>query len=455
MVEVILLPSAVNTNHSRIVASKPQIYTGPRPAETRAAPRDGATSGSGGTIVYDGANVPKVGVLKVVPQAVRQGGTFAVQLAIFNYGDVNLSGSAEIQMQAPAGTEIVGFDSPNQGIETVVSSNATSLDVTLLLASHWANGMTITLRATGGAGSSISEDSLIATFPYAGAFKPNPTSIDIVSPQTDVPDSTITTVDGAQFVTLGEMAVVPLGHDNNGNYAVVSGPSDLFGAVDTTFASDLSNPGNGTRVLVGRASAIPLLNLPVLANVDTKTALAELALVVGKHGGDIFNGPQCNIIAADGEGLINNVTGSVSSTNTVKKLLAGGAQSVVASGTASLPAVGNAGPAVVGGGVISVPSGGHVLTSGGGVVSNDGGSVVSNDGGSLISQDGGGIIGENSSGLISQDGGGLISQDGGGLISSQASCAIARTAGGNMVAAGAGNIVASGAGNIVSAGAGN
>jgi uncharacterized repeat protein (TIGR01451 family) len=456
MAEVILLSNAVNTNNSRIAASKPQIWAGTNaPARALAAARDDATSESGGTIVYDGENVPKVGVLKVVPQAVRHGDTFPLQLAIFNYGDVNLSGSAEIQMQAPAGTEIVGFDSPNQGIESVVSSNATSLDVTFDFPSHWATGLTVTLRVTGAAPSFITEDSVIATFPYAGAFKPNPTSIQIVSQQTYVPDNTITTVDGAQFATFGEMAVIPLGHDGNGNYAVVSGPSDLFGDVDMTFASDLASPGNGTRILVGRASAIPLLNLPVLTNVDTKTALAELALVVGKHGGDIFNGRQGNIIAADGEGLINNVTGSVSSTNTVKKLVAGGAQSVVASGTGALPAAGKAGPAVLGGGVISVPSGGHVLTSGGGVVSNDGGSVVSNDGGSLISQDGSGIIGENSSGLISQDGSGLISQDGSGLISSQASAAIARTAGGNIVAAGAGNIVAGGAGNIVSAGAGN
>jgi len=456
LAEVILLPGAVNTNSSRIAASTPQIWAGTNaPARALALMRDDATPASGGTIVYDGMNVPKVGVLKVVPQVVRQGDTFPLQLALFNYGDINLSGSAEIQMQAPAGAEIVGFDSPDQSIESVVSSNATSLDVTFSFASHWAAGLTVTLQATGAAPSFISEDSVIATFPYAGAFKPNPTSIQVVSTNTDVPDSTITTVDGAQFVVLGEIAVVPLGHDNNGNYALVSGPSDLFGDVDMTFASDLAGPGNGTRILVGRASAIPLLNLPVLANVDAQTALAELALVVGKHGGDIFNGPQCNIIAADGEGLIDNVTGSASSTNTVKTLVAGGGQIVVASGAGSLRGPGNSGPAVLGGGVLAVPGGGHVLTSGGGVISNDGGSVVSNDGGSLISQDGSGIIGVDSSGLISQDGSGLISQDGSGLISSPASAATARTAGGNIVASGAGNIVASGAGNIVSAGAGN
>jgi uncharacterized repeat protein (TIGR01451 family) len=430
MVEVIILPTAINPTKSQIVAS-PLLYTTNVPPLPAVRKLDDGSSDSGGTIVYDGQNVPQVGVVKIVPQAVQEGGIFAIQCAMFNYGGVGGNEVAQVTVQAPAGTEIVGLT----GTALVISSNSTMLSLSLAAPEHYASGFSVLLTNMGGAGTKIAENSIVVNVPYCGTFTPAPTSIPVVSAQQAVPSTTITTVLGAQFVTLGEMVVIPLGQYQPGvGSALVCGPTGLFG--DLQSASVLSDSW-GTTLVVGPARDIPLLNLPVVANLDTGAALARLKLIIGNHGGDIFNGPQSNLIAPDGESLIDNDSGLIG--GTVKELLSAGVQSVIASGAGTLPAVGTAGPAAVSGGRASAGGGGHLLTAGGGVVSNDGGSVVSNDGGSLINQDGGGLINQDGGGVVSNDGGSVVSNDGGSLISGLASSASAQSTGGNIVSQGAGN----------------
>ena len=448
MVEVLLQAGAINATSSRVVAAQPLIYSGPQPASLK--PKD-SVADSGGTIVYDGANVPKVGIVEVVPQTVWTNSTFAVQFAAFNYGDVNLTEGCEIKLQAPAGTEFYSV----AGNASIISSNATSLDLALGLVKHYGNGFTVFLRSTGPAGSTITLDSLVADFPYCGTLKPAPVRIH-VSDQFP-PRTTITTIEGAQFVTLGEMAVIPLGQYEPGvGSAIVIGPAENFGPGTLTNDSLISDNGDANWIVAGRARDIQLLNLPVLNSTDTKSALAQLATVVGKHGGNVFNGPQGNLLAADGESFIDNESGLIA--GTVKQMLAAGAQSVVPSGNGYYgPTVNGTLPsaAAVGGGLANVNGGGFVLTAAGGVVNNDAHALVSPNGGTLIGQDGGGLIGQDGGGVIShdggtligQDGGGLISQDGGGLISSPASAALVNTARGNIISAGGGNTIAAGGGN--------
>lgn len=447
LVEVLLLPGSINSAGSRVAPAKPLIYSGTAPS---ALPKPNAvTSDGGGTIVYDGANVPKVGIIEIVPQAVWTNDIFAVQIATFNYGDVNLITGTEVKLQAPAGTQFYSV----AGNASILSSNATSLDLAVSPLKHYANGCTVFLRATGAAGSTITLDSLVVDFPYAGTIKAVPVKIRI-SDQFPA-HTTITTVSGAQFVTLGDMVVIPLGQYEPGvGTAIVAGPSSNFGSIAN--ASQLSDDGYGNWIVAGRAKDIPLLNLPVVNGTDTKSALANLATIVGKHGGNIFNGPHGNIFAADGETLINNDNGSIG--GTVKALLAAGAQSLVPSGNGYYGPTANGtlpSAAAVGAGVINVSGGGFVLTHSGGMVNNDAhallspnaGQIISQDGAGLIGQDGAGLIGQDGAGLIGQDGAGLIGQDGNGLVSSASSSAVVNTASGNLVAAGGGNIVAQGAGN--------
>jgi len=437
MVEVLLLPGAINASSSRVVAAQPLIYSGPQPTSLKP---NATSADSGGTIVYDGANVPKVGIVEVVPQTVWTNSTFAVQFAAFNYGDVNLTEGCEITMQAPAGTVFAGLT----GNAAVISSNATSLDVSLGLLKHYGNGFTIFLRSTGPAGSTIDMNSLIADFPYCGTLKPAPVRIH-VSDQFPA-RTTITTIEGAQFVTLGEMAVIPLGQYEPGvGSAIVVGPAENFASGTLTNDSLLSDNGDANWIVAGRAKDIQLLNLPVLNSTDTKSALAQLATIVGKHGGNVFNGPQGNLLAPDGESFIDNDSGQIG--GTVKAILAAGGQSVLPSGNGCYgPTVNGTLPsaAAVGGGVANVSGGGFILTLAGGVIKNDshavidpnGGLLIGNDGAGLIGNDGAGLIGNDGAGLIGNDGAGLIGNDGAGLVSSPSSAAMVNTAQGDIISVG-------------------
>ena len=446
VVEAILLPGVVSSAGSRLSVT-PVIYTGASPhlvlkKAGAFRPLD-VSSDSGGSIVYDGHNVPSVGVIKVVPQSVPQGGQFALQFAIVNYGTIDLTDSCDVTLQAPAGTQIVSVDCDRGFVQ---SQTSTSLDVKfypIVFGKHTANGMTVTLQATGAANTVINEDSVVATFPYTGAFRTKPSQIRITPAGAPAANATTTTVSGAQFAGLGEMAVIPLGHDDDGRSQVlVSGPAAQFGNITTTDVFDVSAVGNGNRMVFGVASSIPLLNLPVVHNSDANAALKQLPSIVAQHGGNIFNGPEANLLAPDGS-LIDNSTGGV--LGTIKDMLKKGAVSVVAAGNAvALPKVGGSDVALVGSGQTNATGAGFIFTQGGGVVatdgagliSQDGNGLISQDGNGLISQDGNGLISQDGNGLISQDGNGLISQDGNGLVSAPGSAAFAQTPGGNFMGGG-------------------
>ncbi len=330
---------------------------------------------------------------------------------------------------------------------------------------HTAGALRATFRVLAQPGTDITENCMQAVTDYAGTFQAVPTTIHVVAANASIPHNTITSVSGMQFVTLGEVAVVPIGHDSkNVSYVLVSGPGTSFDALTPNKASILCTSGNANLIIAGDASGIPLVGLPVVANLSTSAALAKLSTLVSMHGANIFNGPEGNIVAADGETVMDNRTGLALAT--IKEMLAAGAISVLPSGAATYSKSGAAllpAAAAVGSGSVSAKGGGFIITVGGGVVSNDGGSIISQDGSGVVSNDGGSFVGQNGSSalskeasqIISQDGSGIISQDGSGLISSKNSIGLVQTAGGNIVAAGGGNIVAAGGGNIVAAGGGN
>ncbi len=103
-------------------------------------------------------------------------------------------------------------------------------------------------------------------------------------------------------MTLGEVAVIPLGQFSAGSgEALVCGPESQFGgsANDAILSASFA----GSIIVLGRASEIPLINLPEVDDMSTQALLKQLPAIVGEHGGNIFNGPQDNLIGADGETL--------------------------------------------------------------------------------------------------------------------------------------------------------
>ena len=159
MVEVICESSAVQTAGSVILSGMPVIYSGAAPAVVLKPLALTATSSglktldafpdNTGNIVYDGTNVPSVGIIKVVPQSVPQGQQYSEQFVIINYGAVTVSQNCLVQMHAPAGTQIVSV-AADQGF--VQSQTATDLSVQFYPAVSnplQAPGLTVTLVASG------------------------------------------------------------------------------------------------------------------------------------------------------------------------------------------------------------------------------------------------------------------------------------------------------------------
>ncbi|HEY3854471.1 MAG TPA: FG-GAP-like repeat-containing protein [Verrucomicrobiae bacterium] len=429
MVEVILLPTGINPTNPRIFPAAPQIYNGAQPKDL---PRK-LDDPSGGFVLYDGKNVPEVGVVKVVPQTVRKDGLFAIQLGVFDTGDIPVLAGCEVTMQAPAGTQIVGVVDGNGNN---LSFTPTSLDIALgPIPAHYAEGLTISLQSTGEANTTISDNSIVLKFPYYGTLIPNPTSIQVADVLAVIPNTTITTISGAQFVTLGEVAVIPLGQFSAGfGEALVCGPSTQFG--NSGLESVISQSQTGNLIVRGRAEEIPLVNLPDVGNMDTKTVLKQLATIVGQHGGNIFNGPADNLIKEDGKTLIDNDTDEVA--ETLDQLVKANVRPVVAANPIALPATATAGPTLVASpGYVTQIKGGALITFGGGVIAIDIASVISNDGGSFSKQDGASsLIGQGTSTIITHDGASLVGNAGGAVVSSLTSGASAQSPAGNMFQAG-------------------
>ncbi len=125
MMEVILPPGAINTEQPcTYTLPNPQFYTMARSCWATPGKLDDSTGSQ--TVVYDGQNVPKVGLLKIDPQAVRQGDVFYVQLALFDYSDIPLlqNGNAEITMQAGGNSHCTASQTKN-GSELPFTSTAT------------------------------------------------------------------------------------------------------------------------------------------------------------------------------------------------------------------------------------------------------------------------------------------------------------------------------------------
>jgi hypothetical protein len=261
------------------------------------------------------------------------------------------------------------------------------------------------------------------------------------------PPNTVTTIIGAQFVTLGEVAVVPLGAGE----ALVSGPITQVGGSATDGPISASFDLNG--IFLGKASEIPLINLPDIEDMSTQNLLKQLPAIIGQHGGNIFNGPEDNLIAADGEKVLDNDTGGIAST--IKELLQAGASSMIASGTATLAAPKAQGAATVGAGLVSVAVGGTVVTAGGGAVANDALAKIADDTAEVINTNGSNVVNTNGSNATNPDAEGAAAENGAEINTSGDTSGLFTTPGGNIIAGGGGNIVAAGGGNIVAAGGGN
>ena len=300
----------------------------------------------------------------------------------------------------------------------------------------------------------ITENSINASFQYTGTINPGTVATQIVDANAPVSNATDTKVSGVQYVTVGELTVIPIGHDtNNKGHALVSGPSKYIGDyIDTNGAFDAASPAiNGNIIAFGIASDIPLLNLPAVNNTNADTLLTQqLPLILAKQAGNIVNVPGGNLISLDGSLLINNDTGAVLNTPLAKLE----AQSLLPAGTGYYAYANSANAALVSGGVLHATGGGFLMTAlggsivshdggsivshdGGSIVSHDGGSIVSHDGGSIVSHDGGSIVSHDGGSIVSHDGGSIVSHDGGSLISSPASAEIIQTQGGSLISSGA------------------
>jgi len=446
MVEVIVLPGAIDPDGSFVKAGGVEIHdatftplryavsngkpTGPH--EDEAAPSSNP--------IADGQQVPQIGVVKTIPRQVLAGATFDVKIAIFNHGSVPCS-FPSLFFTIPAGAQFVraegrgvftnngNSNDPGSVLNFLLASNNGEVDPSQewRLDPHTGAIVTITLQATGAAGSSIVDESTFLASPLVGEVRGLPTATDIVAPNPLSSPSLarLTVVTGADFVDFNGTVVIPIG----------AGQLIATGTTSNIVAQGGGNivaQGGGNIVASGAGNLMTIRGVADLAASSGSALLAQLPEIVAeKHGGNIYNTGGGNIISPDGASLITNDGGSILAS--VANIVAQGGGNIVAQG----------------GGNIVAQGGGNIVAQGGGnIVAQGGGNIVAQGGGNIFTIAGASIVAQGGGNIVAQGGGNIVAQGGGNIsISLQSSSAIVAQGGGNIVAAGGGNIVAQGGGN--------
>jgi len=437
MVEVIALPSAINSQASQLALHDVEIYDNTAPHITQAVVTNLANPGAHSakatltTIpLADAQHVPQLGIMVDRPSVAQAGQIFNVEVVIFNHGAISAPNPL-IEWQVPTGTTLVSFtygshvttyDNVPAGTlyTSAVSQNSSdfnSTDNPAHLDPHTAAGFSIQLRANNGSSvQAIGPMNINLVCSYVGRIYPydSPLAATLAVPASSPSYATaasaghFTVVQNADFVGLPNGGVViPLG----GGQLVAAGGGNLVAAG----GGNLVAAGGGNLVAAGGGNVI---------NVGSSSAgslLSGSSSLVAAGGGNIFNSGTGNLISQDGAGLISNDGAGLIST--VSNLVAAGGGNLVAAGGGNLVAAGGGNLVAAGGGNLVAAGGGNLVAAGGGNLVAAGGGNILSFGGSMI----------NNVGLVAAGGGNLVA-----------------AGGGNLVAAGGGNLVAAGGGNVVS-----
>jgi uncharacterized repeat protein (TIGR01451 family) len=290
---------------------------------------------------YGGANavVPTVNALLLVTNFVGQGETYSETVVVANLGDVDAH--VIVDFTIPDGTEFVSADAgqsfmllpPNSSPGGLVEANLASGngvvnegDVAPLKA-HTAAALTVTLKATGAAGTPIVQSNVNVLVDYYGTIIPNPQTTSVIVPgAAGATGYSGTLVNGSLFQTpLGGMDVefIDLG---NGNIVAAGG-----GNIVAAGGGNIVAAGGGNVVAQGSGDSISV------ANVTGSSLLAKQSAIVAAGGGNIIVGTGGQIVAAGGGNIVAAGGGNIVAAGGGNIVAAGGGNIVAAGGATLSP----------------------------------------------------------------------------------------------------------------------
>lgn len=408
MVEVIVSSSALNTNGSfaginsgaQIVMSDPHAASIARaPAETRdgsgSTPPVGATASSAPVPpnpvrvdpaykqAHSDANVPVLGILQTVPQAVQAGQNFEVLLSIFNDSDSEARG-VQVTFPLPGNTQYVGaqfgqgslvIDNPSgvpqagDALDFVISTgNGPLQNGQGVLAPRTGAAITITLKATGAAGGEIGYSTQAYAACTFGGLTYAPEVSTRITPAAPAPAYTTKIVGGVlqHAIVNGrdDVGLVALG--GNSGYVLAQGASNIV----SPNGSNIVAAGAGNIVAAGAG------NLTNIGGIPAASLVANRASIVAAGAGNLIAGPGAQIVAAGAGNIVAAGAGNI---------VAAGAGNIVAAGAGNIVAAGAGNIVAAGAGNIVAAGAGNMIAAGGGsIVAAGAGNIVAAGAGNLV-----------------------------------------------------------------------
>lgn len=379
---------------------------------------------------YDLLNVPRLGISKIMPQYVRVGETFTIQITAMNAGEVD-AGGVLVRMSIPPHTEFVSA-SAGYTDAALISDGAGGhyLSVGLTgnnqppapggpesMPAHQAGALTVTLRAT--EPGTFVENTAYIEASYTLPLYAQSATVTILSARdrNPRPGALYSLVTGLQVVNLPHTSinVVPLG----GGQAVVQGRGNIIaqggGNVVSQGGGNIISQGDSNIVVLGASSTM---------SVNPGSGMISSAALLQKDKlSSLLKAGACNLLLPRGDNLIGQDGGTL---------------------------IGNDGGTFVPGGFSSLLANarGLIVAQGGGnIISHDGGSVISHDGGSIVAQGGGNVVSQGGGNIIVIGGASIVAQGGGNLVALPNSIGLIGQDGGTLVGVSSAGVVSQGGGN--------
>ena len=347
-----------------------------------------SSSGATQTPVADASAIPDLGIIKIVPQSVPTGDEFDVIIAVYNNSEFGELSDLEVNFTVPLGTQFVranygqggfgnGGSAPGSQLSFTMATNngpqtfdPNDSDFHYFLYAHTGAVVTITLKATGAAGTSIVDDSANISESFVGKVSPSPATSTAITSGSTSSSATLIAVTGAVPHYMSSNGILTIMLD--GTNALTYGPADL---IIPGSAAVLSQSVAGKSLLVaGPASGIGISGLSgfnniasLIINGGADAIAAKKLSVLVPSGAQIVAGGGGNIIAAGG-GNVVNTNGS--------NIVSGGGGNVVNTNGSNIIAGGGGNVVAAGGGNIVAGGGGNIIAGGGGnIVGGGGGST--------------------------------------------------------------------------------
>jgi uncharacterized repeat protein (TIGR01451 family) len=318
------------------------------------------------------ATVPTVQALVLVTNFIGQGQTYSATVVVANRGNVDAHVSVAVPI--PVGTEYVSADagqsslnySPGDGDVTATLASGNGVvsegDVAPLKA-HTAAALTVTLKATGAAGTSILLSHVNVRVDNYGTIIPNPKTISVIAPGTlGVSGYSDNLANGVLFQTaVGglDVGIIDLG---GGNIVAAGG-----GNIVAAGGGNIVAAGGGNIVAQGQGSSISI------GNTTAASLSADMYSIVAAGGGNIIVSTGAQIVAAGGGNIV-----------------AAGGGNIVAAGGGNLTDAGGLEIVAAGGGNYIIESADQVRGAGeGNIIAAGGGNVVNTNGSNDSSSTGG------------------------------------------------------------------